>query len=317
MYWLRTSLPFRLNAVNLWLLQDGDAWTMVDCGYPTAEVRVEIEQAWSRLLGGRPIRRIIVTHHHPDHVGNCRWICERWGIVPCISQCENAKAQEMARGGVERGQQRVAFWQRHGLSSALSAQVIQTWGRKLKLLLPFDNWQRICDGDRFQVGGDEWKAIVAKGHSPEQVLLYSPQRKLLISGDQVLYRITPNVGVPADTPEANPLALFLESNRHLAATCGDAMVLPSHGKLFRGLQSRIRAIEKHHDERLKQIERELRNGPRSAAALIPTLFGDPGRLTPHEVGFAIGEAIAHLNYLVAQGRARRDDSSGIFVFTAN
>ncbi len=315
-YWLRTSLPFRLNAVNLWLLRDGNAWTMVDCGYPLPEVRAQIEAAWASLLGGRPIGRLIVTHHHPDHVGNCRWICERWGIVPSISASEYQKAQEMASGGVERIRQRVVFWQRHGLSAALGDQVVQTWGQGVNLLRPFDEHRLLADGEHLTIGDDDWQIIVARGHAPEQLLLYCPQREVLISGDQVLNPITPNVSVSYEAPEADPLGLFLESNRHIAETCGDVAVLPSHKRPFRGLHRRIRDIEEHHRARLEKVEKELQKGPVTAASVLPSLFGDPRALTAHEIGFAIGEAIAHLNHLVAAGKAVRETSPTVVRFTS-
>jgi len=313
-YWLRSALPFRLNAVNLWLLEDGDGWTMVDCGYPLPDVREQIEAAWSHLLGGRPIRRLIVTHHHPDHVGNCRWICDRWGITPWLSAAEYEKAQELASGGLDRIRRRAVFWRRHGLSAALGEQVVQMWGQGLQRFQPLEEYRLVSEGERIRVGQYEWQVMVGRGHAPEQVLLYSPLAKLLISGDQVLNSITPNVSVSYEAPEADPLGLFLESNRHIAETCGEVAVLPSHKHPFRGLPCRVREIEKHHQARLEKVLRELRKGPATAASMLPALFGDPGTLTVHEIGFAIGEAIAHLNHLVAVGRAVREKMADEILF---
>ena len=315
-HWLRTSLPFRLNAVNLWLLEDGDSWTMVDCGYPLPEVQAQIEAAWSHLLGGRPIRRLIVTHHHPDHVGNCRWICDRWDILPSMSQGEYKKAQALAGEGQNQMQLRTAFWQRHGLSAEIGEQVIHTWRRGVTLLQPLKECRLLADGHRLQIGDYEWQIIVARGHSPEQLLLYSSRQKLLISGDQVLNPITPNVSVPYDAPESDPLGLFLQSNLHIAENCDEAAVLPSHKQPFRGLHRRILDIEEHHHARLEKVETQLRKAPATAASILPALFGHPDKLTAHEIGFAIGETIAHLNCLVATGRAIRNSSSAKIVFTS-
>ena len=129
-HWLVTSLPFRLRAINLWLLRDGDGWTMIDCGFPLPEVREQIEAAWRATLGGLPITRLFVTHHHPDHVGNSRWVCERWGIRPTITGGERERALKlMGSQWAQESAHRIAFWRRHGLSEAAAANINEHWGR--------------------------------------------------------------------------------------------------------------------------------------------------------------------------------------------
>jgi glyoxylase-like metal-dependent hydrolase (beta-lactamase superfamily II) len=313
-YCIRTSLPFRLSAVNLWLLRDDDGWTMVDCGFPLPQVREQIEAAWIRTLGGAPVTRLIITHHHPDHSGNCRWICERWGITPSMSAGEYASAQElMGRNWSEQASSRIKFWRSHGLSSDAASEVWLHWGRHRQHFrsLP-DRWQTLSDGDALRIGGTEWQLIVVHGHSPEQAVLHSPEKNVLISGDQVLPKITPNVSVFAEHPYTEPLDLFLSSNRRIADICGEVLVLPSHNVPFKGLHSRIREIEIHHQERLAKIVAELRKGPKSAATFLPILF--EGQLNGHEIGFAIGEVIAHLRHLVACGQARSLDHNGLVLF---
>ncbi len=313
-HWLKTSLPFRLNAVNLWLLRDGNGWTMIDCGFPLPEVREQIEAAWSATLGGRPITRLIVTHHHPDHAGNCRWIAERWGIVPTITGAERDRALTLL--GPEWAQAsalRIAFWRRHGLSAAAADNINQHWSRHRQHFRSFpDEWNPIEDGASLSIGDVAWRVIVAQGHAPAQALLHSPERRLLISGDQVLPKITPNVSVFGDRPEAEPLTLFLACNRRLRQLCGEVAVLPSHHRPFFGLHARIREIEVHHHERLAKIAATLHRTPLTAADLLPELFGDG--LNGHEIGFAIGEAIAHLHHLVVQGNASRIERNGTILF---
>jgi glyoxylase-like metal-dependent hydrolase (beta-lactamase superfamily II) len=313
-HWLLTSLPFRLRAINLWLLRDGDGWTMIDCGFPLPEVREQIEAAWSCTLDGLPITRLFVTHHHPDHVGNCRWICERWGIIPTITGGERERAlMLMGSRWAEESAHRIGFWRRHGLSEAAAANINEHWSRHRQHFrqLP-DQWSPIEDGASLSIGGVVWQVMVAQGHAPAQALLHSPERNLLISADQVLPKITPNVSVFGDQPDAEPLGLFLASNRRLARSCGDVMVLPSHNRPFIGLHARIREIEAHHQERLAKIETLLHRSSLTAADLLPELFGDG--LNGHEIGFAIGEAIAHLHHLVAEGRASTSELNGTIRF---
>ena len=313
-HWLVTSLPFRLRAINLWLLREGDGWTMIDCGYPLPEVREQIEAAWAGTLDGLPITRLFVTHHHPDHVGNCRWICERWGIVPTITRGERERALKlMGSQWEEESAHRIGFWRRHGLSEAAAANINEHWGRYRHHFRPLpEEWSPIEDGASLPIGGADWQVIVAQGHAQAQALLHSPERNLLISGDQVLPKITPNVSVFGDRPDSQPLGLFLASNRRLAQSCGDVMVLPSHNRPFMGLHARIREIEAHHQERLARIEARLQGSPVTAATLLPELFGDG--LNGHEIGFAIGEVIAHLHHLVAEGRAATSERNGTILF---
>ncbi len=313
-HWLLTSLPFRLRAINLWLLRDGDGWTMIDCGFPLPEVREQIEAAWSCTLDGLPITRLFVTHHHPDHVGNCRWICERWGIIPTITRAERERAlMLMGSRWAEESSNRIGFWRRHGLSEAAAANINEHWSRHRHHFrqLP-DQWSPIEDGASLPIGGVGWQVMVTQGHAQAQALLHSPERNLLISADQVLPKITPNVSVFGDRPDAEPLGLFLASNRRLARSCGDVMVLPSHNRPFIGLHARIREIEAHHQERLAKIETLLHRSSLTAADLLPELFGDG--LNGHEIGFAIGEAIAHLHHLVAEGRASTSERNGAIRF---
>ena len=128
----------------------------------------------------------------------------------------------------------------------------------------------------------------------------------------MLPKITPNVSVFGDRPDSEPLGLFLASNRRLAQSCGDVLVLPSHNRPFIGLHARIREIEAHHQERLAKIEARLGSSSMTAAALLPELFGDG--LNGHEIGFAIGEVIAHLHHLVAEGRATTIERNGTVLF---
>jgi glyoxylase-like metal-dependent hydrolase (beta-lactamase superfamily II) len=312
-HWLTTALPGRPRAINLWLLQDAGGWAMVDCGFPLAAAREQIEAVWSATLGKLPLTRLIVTHHHPDHVGNCRWVCDRWGIRPMMTESEHGLATiVMGPGWAEWSALRGAFWQRHGLPERTAAEFHRHRSHYRDLYAPLpESWEQIRDGEAISIGGCTWEIMVAQGHTPGQALLYSPQRRLLICGDQILPRTTPNVSVSGDPP-TNPLALFLQSNERIARTCGEALVLPSHNLPFFGLHARIQALRRLRQERLAKIEDELKPEPVTAAALIPALFGN---LYDAETGFAMGEVLAQLQYLVEQGRAERVTRDGKVYFT--
>jgi glyoxylase-like metal-dependent hydrolase (beta-lactamase superfamily II) len=312
-HWLATYLPFRPHAINLWLLRDVAGWTMVDCGFPVPACRQQIESAWANTLGSVPVTRLVITHHHPDHVGNCRWICDRWGIIPTITAGEHRPAEMlMGDNWSKRSSDRMALWQLHGLSETAAMDFNHHWSRHRPLFSPLpDRSERIMDGDLIRIGDSDWRVITAQGHAPEQALLHSATHNLLIAGDQILPKTTPNVSAVEDKPASNPVALFLESNRRLSRMCADVLVLPSHNLPFFGLHKRIQVLDHLRQERLVILERELNPIPQTAADLLPCLFGD---LYNNEIGFAMGEMIAQLNYLVEQGRAQRMQRNGKVTF---
>ena len=304
LYWISTPVPFvGLKQVNLWLLRDGDGWTMIDCGYGRSGVRDLIEQVWRDILGGRPVTRLIVTHNHPDHAGNARWICERWGLRPLMSQAEWLLAN---LAGLDRDSdnmaQRAAFYRRHGLDDDGVAKFLaEVVPYKDGVQLP-SSYRRLRDGDFVTIGADRWRVITGEGHSPEHVSLYCAERRILIAGDQILPVITTNVSTWPNEPEFDAVGAFLAScRRFLDMLDTDTLILPSHRKPFYNVQHRLRELARHHAARLNLI---LESAPSvtSAGTLLDVLF-KPG-LDGHQIGFAMGEAIAHLNHLVALGDLR-------------
>lgn len=309
-HWLSTPLPFRLRAINLYLLEDGDGWTIVDCGYSRDDVRAQWEQVWATTLGGRPIKRLLVTHFHPDHLGNSAWICERWNLRPWLTQAEwltaNLVIDHRNAGDIDR---RIAFHAEHGLDAARE-EVFRTgnvhYSRGVRLP---PTYNRLFDGDELEIGGRRWSLIVGRGHSPEHASFYCDDLGVLIAGDQLLPEITTNVSVWPDEPDADPLALFLQSlDRFLPRLRPDTLVLPAHRRPFIGAHARIAELKAHHAERLDQVLAAAANGPLSAGSLLDVLF--PADLDGHQIGFAMGEALAHLNYLVNTGDLRRYRADG-------
>ena len=176
-----------------------------------------------------------------------------------------------------------------------------------------DSFHRLNDGDELRIGDHVWRVVVGSGHSPEHACLYCPELKLMISGDQVLPKITTNVSVWFEQPWANPLGLYLDSLRRFEPMAAETLVLPSHGRPFRGLHARLAGLRDHHDARLAETLDALAE-PRSAAALVPLLF--QRELDTHQLTFALGEALAHLHFLEADGRVRREvGEDGVHRFT--
>jgi glyoxylase-like metal-dependent hydrolase (beta-lactamase superfamily II) len=318
--WLRMPLPFALDHINLWLLKDAldgrDGWCAVDCGVATDATRAAWEQVFAGAMQGRPLVRVLATHCHPDHVGLSDWLCRRFDAPFWITTGEFGFARMMAAAlpGVD-GTAAIPHFQRHGLADP--ALIEQMRGRRsyYPSLVPAvpDAYTRIQDGQQLAIGAHSWRVIAGFGHSPEHAALYCEALNVLISGDMVLPRISTNVSVFAVEPEGNPLQLYLDSLARFDALPVDTLVLPSHGRPFRGLHTRIAQLRDHHAARLAEVV-EACARPRSAMDIVPVMFRRP--LDAHQLSFALGEALAHLHKLRADGMLRRNiGPDGVVRFT--
>lgn len=298
--WLRMPLPFALNHINLWLVADGPAWTIVDAGYATPEAMALWERIFAERLGGLPVGRIIVTHFHPDHIGLAGWLAERWQAPLWTTEKEWLHARVMSRGGDDFVPLRREFARRAGLdaaSSELFGEQAKGYRRGVPSVPPA--FHRIADGMTIAIGGRQWRVIIGEGHAPELACLHCAEIGTLISSDQVLPRISPNISVQAHEPDGNPLARYLVSLAKLrAAVPPETLVLPSHNLPFFGLHARIDALALHHRARCDEVLAAC-TAPQSAVDLLPLLFRRP--LDRHQTAFALGEALAHLHYLMGQG----------------
>jgi glyoxylase-like metal-dependent hydrolase (beta-lactamase superfamily II) len=302
--WLRMPLPFQLNHINLWLLDDGDGWAIVDTGVGLDDVRALWERIFADQLGGRPITRVVLTHFHPDHVGNAGWLTERWGVDLWSTQAEFLIAHVAVQStGPRHGEARTRHFRRNGCDEAALASLAKR-GNHFPRLVPTlpEQFHAFREGDALEIGGRRWQVIVGRGHSPEHAALWCAEAGVLISGDQVLPRITTNVSVWPDQPWGDPLKLYLESLDRFRGIGADALVLPAHGLPFRGLPERLAELRTHHAARLAEALDAIAE-PRSAADVVPILFRR--ELDSHQLGFALGEALSHLHRLEADGRAVR------------
>src|SRR5437016_1927929 len=216
--WLRMPLPFRLDHINLWLLDDGPGWTVVDTGIGLEETRALWERVFAETLDGRPLTRVVVTHFHPDHMGNAGWLTERWRAGLWCTQAEWLYAQWawLSRDAAAR-EGRLAHYRRHGCVEAALAQLAGRLNPYPKLVPTLAHeFHGIRDGDTLVVGGRRWEVVTAYGHAPEHACLYCPTAGVLISGDQVLPKITTNVSVWPEQPMANPLRLYLDAPHRVA-----------------------------------------------------------------------------------------------------
>ena len=303
-YWIRMPLPFALNHINLWLLADGDGWTIIDTGYNSDDTRNIWKDIFAKLLDGKPVKRIIVTHFHPDHVSLAGWLIKKWKAPIWMTYSEWMQAQLNRFGGPTADiDARMKFYKEHGMEKSGIDGYRETRPDFSKIILPLPtSFRRMIDAEEFSIGDHNWRVITGAGHSPEHAALWCKDLNILISGDQVLPRISTNVSLQCNEPDGDPLRLYLGSLEKFRFLAKDTFILPSHDQPFYGLHERIDALGEHHADRLEAAYQACTES-KTSRELIPILF--KRQLDSHQLGFAIGEAMAHANYLVADGLLRK------------
>ncbi|ARN22983.1 MBL fold metallo-hydrolase [Piscinibacter gummiphilus] len=324
--WVRMGLPFALDHINLWLLRDRldgrEGWTIVDCGITNADTQANWEKVFETELDGLPVLRLVVTHMHPDHIGLAHWLTERWGTPDheCrlwMSATDYTSACLASRSTTGHGgPAAAAFMASHGLTDPDAIEKIKARSNYYGSMVPQvpASYRRLLDGSEITIGGHVWRCIAGYGHAPEHLSLHSETLGVLISGDMLLPRISTNVSVSDLEPEANSLTLYLQSIDRYRALPADTLVLPSHGRPFKGMHTRVDQLHAHHDERLADVMTECAKEPQTAASLLKVLFRRP--LDLHQTTFAMGESIAHLNALWIDGKLRRErGADGVLRFS--
>lgn len=317
--WLRLPLPYRLNHVNIYLIEDDDGWAVLDTGLATAACRAAWDAVLSGPLAGQRLTRMVVTHYHPDHVGLAGWLAERFDLPLSMPRPEYlySLALQYAPGDLGADTYR-PFYRRHGLSPEVTELVLSRGHEYLRRTTGVPtSYHRIQHGDTLRIGARDFGVITGGGHALEQAMLLRPQDRLFFAADQVIARISPNVSVHAMEPDLDALGIYLRSLRSLRDTVpGDVLVLPGHGLPFLGLHARLDELIAHHAERCGLIADACRERPLTVAELVPQVFHR--ELDEHQTGFAFGELLAHVNHmLVAGSLVLETDAGGIDRYRAS
>ena len=304
--WLRMPLPFALDHINVWALDEGDGWTIVDTGMQMPQTVAAWQGAFSGRMSGKPVRRVISTHMHPDHIGMAGWLTRRFECRLWTTRLEYLTCRLLvADTGREAPPDALRFYRAAGWDDNAIEHYKARFGGfgKGVYALP-DSYRRVLDGEEIRIGPALWRAVVGRGHSPEHLCLYCPELRVLISGDQVLPKISSNVSVFPTEPDADPLTDWLQSLdsiKHRVAN--DVLVLPAHNDPFYGLHGRLDTLMQGHERSLQRLHREIAE-PKRAVDVFSVLFRR--RVDADLLGMATGESLAHLNCLIGRGLAVRE-----------
>lgn len=309
-YQIRLPLPFALNHVNCYLLREADGWTMLDTGLNWPESQQAWQAAFAELqIDDGQLRRIILTHMHPDHFGAAGYFQARTGVPVYMSPREAELAQIVWVENGWREELSSGFWQRAGVTAAALETISTTTERLRQRTLPHPLVvEHLLPDTTMAMAGRDWQILHAPGHADGQLIFYDPVEQLLLSGDQVLMKITPNIGL-WPTTAANPLARYLESLTTLA-TLPVHIAWPGHGRPITEWQMRLHELQIHHQQRLaKMIDAAVEGA--SALTIAQRVFNF-AKFSEHEVRFAVAETLAHLEYLVLHGELQRAEEAGAY-----
>ncbi|WP_150303699.1 MBL fold metallo-hydrolase [Pseudomonas saliphila] len=301
--WLRMPLPFGLDHINLYLLKHEHGWVVVDTGLGTDQSKDVWERVFEEALHGEPVLAVICTHFHYDHTGMLGWLVDRFQCPAYMSFGEYQAMFVTPPKGDKPNWAFDQFFQRCGLSSEEIAGFRPVLTQTFYSIEAPSSFRRLSEGSELRIGNRNWRVVMGSGHSPEHACLYNDEDQLLISGDQILPRITSSVCVGVTEPEANPLGDWLESVRRFRSLPDSVLVLPAHERPFHGLHHRLQQLQKHHDDHFDRITAALAQ-PMTTSALRPVLF--PRIKNSFDLLMAVGETQAHLNFLLNRGLLVRE-----------
>ncbi len=314
--WCRLPLPMKLDHVNVYALDDGDSWTVIDTGFDSKKTRGMWEGLMAGPMGGKPVGRVVVTHHHPDHVGLAGWFQSAHGAELLTTRTAWLMARMLTLDVQETPvPESVEFWRSAGMDPDLLAERAQERPFNFgDIVAPMPlGYTRLRQGDVIEMGGRSWDVHIGNGHAPEHATFWSRDDTLVLAGDQILPSISPNIGVYATEPMADPIGEWLEACERLSGLAReDHLVLGGHKLPFTGLPTRMRQLIDNHHGALSRLLEHL-DTPKAAGECFAPLF--KRSIGPGEYGLALVEAVAHLSHLYQDGRAtraRRDDGALVY-----
>ena len=304
--WMRLPLPMKLDHVNVYALDDGASWTIVDTGFASKRSRAIWRSLLDGPLAGRPVTRVLVTHHHPDHMGLAGWFQKEFGaeLLTTRTAWLFARMLTLDEQAVPTAET-LAFYRGAGMDpEILDRRTAERPFNFADAVAPMPlGFTRIKEGDVVHVGGRTWDVTTGNGHAPEHAVLFCRDDDIVLAGDQILPSISPNIGVYATEPMADPLGDWMESCMRFATLARpEHLVLGGHKLPFTGLPFRMQQLLDNHHSALERLL-DFIETPKSAGQCFAPLF--KRSIGDGEYGLALVEAVAHLSHLYQSGRATR------------
>ncbi|MEB3101510.1 MBL fold metallo-hydrolase [Ferviditalea candida] len=302
---VKIDLPFRLNHVNCFLAEGETGWTIIDTGLHNASSA----EAWDAHLDGKELTRIVLTHYHPDHIGYAGTLQAKTGARVQMTQTDT-KTMNLFWSN-DFYEMMLGNYFSYGVDEATAHRLIDYTRNFSNTVMPLPKIDEyLHEGDRIVFGRYEYELFRAPGHADGMICLFDRDNGILLSADHILPRITPNISYWF-FGEQNPLKVYMDSLERFKGLNAE-YVIPSHGQPFQNANRRIDEIIGHHDKRLDQALEIVNNGKSTVFEICLSMFGS--RLTDHEIRFAIGETIAHLEFLAERGECRKDKDGGKWIY---
>ena len=313
-YWTRMPVPFPPKHINVYLLEDSDGWFVVDTGMNLPQAKELWQGLFNEFFEDKPIKGVIATHMHLDHCGLASFITNHWRVRLWMTQGEYLAARSASSNNREGSWQIEQHYARAGMAEGFYQKVNEGFAPMEKLREPIPRaYEQLSDSEPLSINGRQWRTIIGRGHSPEHASLYCEELKVLISGDQVLPRISPNISVSSDCPNADPMSDYLNSLQPFLSLPETTLTLPAHGEPFSALHTRVNALLADHDENLNRVITACQQQQQSLKQIIPQVFRR--ELSPIEYYLALGETLALVNRLWHQGQLIRQLSDqGIYLY---
>lgn len=304
--WIRMPLPMKLDHVNIYALDDGESWTIIDTGFASGKTKAIWRDVMAGPLAGKPVSRVVVTHHHPDHIGLAGWFQTEFGAELVTTRIAWLTARMLTLDEKDVScPQSIDFYRKSGMNQErLDKRTTERPFNFADIVAPLPvGYTRIRQGDTIRMGGREWDIHIGNGHAPEHATFWSKDDNLVIAGDQILPSISPNIGVYPTEPMADPIAEWLEACERLAPLAReDHLVLGGHKLPFTGLPLRLKHLIDNHHSALTRLLAHI-STPKTAPDCFSVLF--KRNIGDAEYGLALAEAVAHLSHLYQNGTATR------------